>query len=822
VNPTRAAWWTDTLAAVRRLSRRPAFALAVVATTALGIGATIALFAIVRSVAFSGLPFANDERLVVIESRNPAKPGETKVSALDFEDLERATTGTLDGIAAYAFWGMVFQADAGGDAAPEWRSAGRVSPALFRVLGVTPALGAVFPPDSNQLGRDRRVLLGDALWRERFAADPGVIGRRVLLDGEPYEVTGVMPRGFRFPDSDDVGMWVPLAFSANERHRRSVRMFDAAVGRLAPGATRARLDAVLGELSADLAADHPGTNRDWSFVATPARERWAPAPRGLLALLAAVGLVHLIACCNLAGLLLARIMDRERELAMRTALGAGRWDLARSALAEAAVLVGSGTLAGLALAPSLLGLWQRFALVATPGWNPLRLDAGTWAFALALGLASLLVAAVVPSVWAARPRRGAAVEASPNVTAPRRRLAARRALVGMEVALALCLVAGTGLLLRSFWALRGEARGFDPRGVLAASFYLPDGPDGRYADDAAQAAFSTRFLERVTELPEVESAGLISALPFSVHGFDYDLPVVPEGSAPPRGEEPEADYRIVAGDYFAALRIPVVAGRAFAGSDDARAPRVAIVNQAFAARHFAGRDPGDAIGRTLRMYHAGGPALRIVGVVGDVRHKSLAAVPRPEFYVPLAQQQYDHGGTTLVVRVRRGEALAAAAEVRAALAAVDPQMAPAEVAAFESLVDASLRDRRAQAGLLVVFAVAGLLLAGLGTYALLAFSLASRSREFGIRQALGATLSHLRVQVLRETAWVGVVGGAAGLVAAALTASALGGMLYGVGRFDAVTLGATVAALVVTLLIAALRPLGRLANLDPSRVLRAE
>ena len=519
----------------------------------------------------------------------------------------------------------------------------RASANLFEVLGVAPALGRGFLPEEETSGRDRVVVLSHAFWRTRLGGDPGAIGRTITLDGAPHEIVGVMPADFRFPNDASVALWNPLAFDASEQISRAERRWNV-IARLAPGATESDAATELGLLAARMSEKYPETNAGWSVATSPAGVAAAAGGRSAVVLLVGtVALVLLLACANVGHLFLARALDRERELAVRVALGGAPARLLRLLTLECAVVVAVGAAAGVALAGWAVPLIQSSDPGLLPGWRAATLDWRVLGFTLALLVPVVFLCGVLPAVRAVGlDRRVSLTGSGARLTSGPDHGRLRRGLIVAEVALSVVLLIAAGLHLRSLVRLQAVDPGFDAEHVLAATVFL-GGP--RYTSDAQQMGFFTQAVERIGARPGVTAAGAVTTLPMNPVGIDYDLPFSADGNPPPAtADRQEVDFRVVEGDYFRALGVPVVRGRAFAVSDREDAPRVVMVNRTLATRFFGGENP---VGRRVWVGgHFG--AATVVGLVGDVRHRSLAARPKAELYVPF--RQYPHGGMTIVVR----------------------------------------------------------------------------------------------------------------------------------------------------------------------------
>jgi predicted permease len=792
----------DLIRAARSLRDRPGFTLTIVLTLALGIGANAAIFSLVDAALLRPLPFEKPDRLVALGEARPSGEADD-VAAPTFRDWRDAAR-SFEALAAWTWWGLALT----GRGEPEELLTIRASPSLFPMLGARAALGRTFRPEEEEPGRDGVVVLSDGLWRRRFGSDPGILGRTLVLDGEPRTVVGVMPRGFRFPDAE-IDVWIPIGFHDYERDSRTIRMFNA-LGRLAPGATLESARAEMATLAAAVAAREPATHAGWSAWVEPASSRLVQVSSALPLLLGAVGLVLLIACANVASLLLARGAERERDVAVRAALGAGRGRLARELLAEALVLAALGGTLGVLLSGWIVDAARALDPEGLPGWHPVRVNGRALAFTAVASLAAALLAGLAPALRATRLDLERALREGSGKATGRRATRAREALAVGETALAIVLLAGAGLLVQSLLRVVRTDPGFDARRALVATIFLPD---TRYDDAASQRRFFDDLLERARALPGVLSAGSVTSLPLAEVGDDYDVPYRPADRAADSDESPRADFRVATAGYFRTLGVPLLAGRDFAGTDVEGSPAVAIVNRTLARRAFPGRNP---LGRRLVLEQTG-EELTITGVVADVRHRGLDAEPRPEIYRPLGQRAYST--QTLVLRTA-GAPLALADPLKREVLGLDPDLPISVLTTMEALASESVAGRRVDAVLLGGFAALALLLAALGIHGALAGAVAGRTREIGVRMALGAA----RARVVRDVVGRGLalagLGFLLGLPAAVMLAALLGGMLYGVGPADVATHAAAAGVLLAAALLAGWMPARRAAGVNPAAALR--
>ncbi|MET0556929.1 MAG: ABC transporter permease [Vicinamibacteria bacterium] len=795
----------ETRHAARLLLRQPGFTAVAVATMALGIGATTVIFSLVDAVLLRRLPFPEPERLVQVwETFRPARlaPGSSDLtgtaSPANLRDW-REQSGAFEGLAAFQLSSVSLrEADR-----PVRTPAASVSGEFFAVLGAPPLHGRTLGPADED---GRVVVLGEALWRRSFGADPRVVGATVPVDGVAHTVVGVMPASARFPAEAE--LWVPLALGPSQRDVRGSH-FLRVVGRLR---TDAALDAAQQEMSgiaARIAAAHPDQQTGRGIRLVPLHEQLVGRARpALRVFMGAVALVLLICCFNVSNLLLARAAARQRETAVRVALGAGTWGLARQFVIEGLLLAGLGGAAGTALAWGGLHLLLGGIAGVVPRAHEVHLDARALLVTLGAVVASGIAFGLAPLRRAFRADVNEALKQGARGSAG---ASGSGLLVAAQVAITTVLLVGAGLLLRSFSGLVDVDPGLRAEGVTTARLTLPA---ARHADAQAVAGFHRRLLERVQAMPEVEAAGLITHLPLQASGFNGG--VVPEGQEFPRGQEPIAEFRVVTPGYFRALDIPLLRGRTLEERDAEAAGRVVLVNDALARRFWPGED---AVGRRLRM--GSGEPLSVVGVVGDVRNVALAQDTRPELYLP-AQEDYVGMLRTasLVVHGRAGASVAGA--LRAAVAAVDPEQPLYDVLPMSDVITASIADRRLNLALVGGFAAVALLLAALGVYGVISYTVAQSTREIGIRMSLGAQRRDVFRLVVGQGALLAGVGMAAGLAGALALTRLMASLLFTVGARDPLTFVAAPLLLLLVALVACAVPALRATRVQPVMALRAD
>ena len=800
----------DLRLALRLFVRAPATAAGVVLTLALGIGATTAMYSAVHGVLLRPLPYAYPERVARLWEVSPRGDDQNVVSPGNVVSWRERST-SFAGLAAHS-WPYDAVLTGAGDAARV--SLARLTPSVLTVLGVAPLAGRAFAPADGE-GDGRVVMLGEELWRTRFGGAADVVGRRIALDEQPYTVIGVVPASFDFPDAT-AQLWTVATTAMLDRDERRSHNWGV-VARLRPGVPFAAADAELRGIAASLAVEHPQFMTGWSARVVPLHDDLvAPVRPLLLVLLGGAALVLLVACVNIANLLLARAVSREREIAVRGALGAGRWRLVRQLLAESLVLAAAGGALGVLVAAAL----HRWLLALAPADMPLageiRLSLPVLAFAALATLASTLAFGLVPALRLSRTDLQSTIRAAHDRGGGVRHARLRALLLVGEVGLSLLLLVGAGLLVRSAQRLAVVDYGFRPDGLLTATATLPG---ARYDTLPRQLAYHAALMARVAALPGVTAVAGTSAPPAAGRGTTFSFAIEGRPSSNPSGREDPQQLRAVTPDYFRTLGVPLVRGRAFLAGDVAEAPPVAIVNEALARRHWP---DGDAVGERISFAGAGGPWLEIVGVVGDTRLASPDQPPAPALYIPYAQKAWPWmTWLTLLVRAaddRRAEALAPA--VRQAARELDAALPLSGLETVNRRYAATVAPRRFAMTLLVGFAGLALLLATIGIYGVLAYGVAQRRQEIGIRIALGAARGDVVLDVLRQALGLTVTGLLLGGVAALALAPVLRGLLYGVPPTDVVSNVAAGVVLLAVAAVAAWLPARRAATVDPVRAIR--
>lgn len=806
---------------LRQLRRSPGFTAVAVLTLALGIGANTLIFSVVNAAILHPLPFHDANRLVTlwVSSSNFGYAGLGSLTDPDYMEW-RKQNRVFSEIAA--FRGQPSNLTGAGE--PVRLTGAAVSPSLFGVLEVTPALGRAFSPQEDQPGHNRVALLSDQLWRSRFGSDPSTVGKPIKLDGEFFTVIGVMPADFGFPNQADV--WVPLTLVSNA-HNATLQI----VARLKPGVSieRARIDvALIGKRLNEQRHTHESGGWEWHTTLVPLGAEVASALRtSLLALLGAVGLVLLIACANVANLFLARAATRRREIAIRNALGAGRMRVIRQMLTESALMAALGGGFGLLLAAlghrflasaAALLPWSMDSPEATARIASAGIDHWVLGFTLAISVLTAVLFGLVPALQASRPNLSDTLKAGGRGSETGLGQGhLRDGIVVAETALALSLLVGAGLLIRSFVRLTSVEPGFNPQNVLTMNISLPE---SRYGSRAPMIAFEQQALERLNALPGIRSGGGVFGLPLLGSGVQGDFTV--EGQpAPAPGSQPFiAGKRVVGGDYFSTIGLPLLKGRYFSDHDSAAAPHVVIVSQSL-AHHFWPRE--DPIGKRLKPGFSNDSWCTIVGVVGDAKQYRLDEPTLPAMYLPYAQSPGDFmmRDVTLVVRTAL-PLLTLVPAVRRAVGAVDPDLPVFDVATMEQLVYRSVSAPRFNTVLLGVFAALAVILATVGIYGMMSYSVSQRTHEIGVRMALGAREHDVLRQVIRQGMLRAAAGIGFGLAGALALTRFLSSLLYGVRATDPLTLAAVVLVVTAVALLASYLPARRAAKVDPMVALRHE
>ncbi len=815
--------WLDLRFALRSLLRSPGFALVAALTLALGIGANTAIFSVVYSVLLRPLAYTQPEQLVSIRA-GFAGTGAKDVPASqpEYQDYQREVPALEDLAAIYPI-----NINFTGLGEPQRIQAAVVSDNYFRLLGVKPVLGRDFTKDDDGGRIGYVTIISYDLWRQRFGGDAGIIGKTVRLDDDPMTVIGVMPKGFRHAlesGASPMEVWAPISLNnpdTNFFNQRGARVYDL-IGRLKPGQTvadaRSEIDLLRARLTEQYPKNYP-PGLGWAPVVEPLAEQVVGDVRpALLVLLGAVGVVLLIGCANVANLLLARATAREREIAVRTALGGSQMRLVRQLLTESLVLAVVGGVLGLLLASWGASALGRVASQYLPRAGEIELSLPVLGFTAFLILLTGVGFGLIPALQASRPDLQSVMKDAArgsSTGAPRTRM--RAALVVAEVAIALMLLAGAGLLLRSFQHLMAVEYGFDPQRLLTLQVWLPvpnDNAKGRFFSQDQRRSFYERALASVQQVPGVRQAALTSRLPFrGRNGTTFTIegkPVAPDQPAP------NAEFRLVSPNYFATMGIPLVSGEGLPEVADSVAGGKVVINKTLAEKFWPGEDP---IGRRIQLFGGQGPWVTVSGVVGDVRQMSLSEPPRQELYI--SYQAFAGQEMSRVVRTTDDpERLGTA--VTKAIREVDPEQPVFGVMSMERLIDNAGAERRVSMLLLLLFAAIALLLSALGIYGVMAYTTNQRRHEIGIRMALGARGGDVLRLVLGQGMRLVALGLGLGLVGAWLLSRVLASQLYGITRQDPLTYLSVAALLAFVALTATWLPARRATRVDPMLSLRSE
>lgn len=794
--------------ALRQLRRSPGFTVVSVLTLALGIGANTAIFSVIEAVLLRPLPFAVPDRLVWLNGRLVPMTDEAGVSPPDFRDY-RISNRTFDRIVAMGY--AATPSNLSGDK-PEQVLGNMASANFFECLGIRPLLGRDFVLADEQVNLPQVAILGYALWKRDFGGDRNIIGRTVRMDGATLTVVGVLPSDI--PLISEAQIWVPtpmLNRGMNIRMGHSLK----AIGRLKPGITPEQSQSDLNAIGLQLQQQYPDTNKNWWMRQRSLREVLiGPVRPTLMLMWSAVGLLLLIACVNVANLLLARLIFRQREFALRTALGASRIRMIRQALTESVLLSLTGATLGVFTAWWGIHALHAFGPADVPRLNQSGIDPAVLAFTLGISLLAGIVFGIAPALQTSGTRFAQGLKESGRASASASHKRLSSALVIGEIAVSLTLLVSAGLLLKSFWRLVHVSPGFQTEHVVTARLELSVATYGAYGDPQARGRFWRQFEERVQALPGVEAVGATSELPLS--GAHSDDPFHIPGRSYGPSEFDDAQFRQVTPGFLAAMRIPLVAGRWLNEHDDSNSPGVVVVNQAFVNHFFPGKN---VIGQPLQLMGDVQSTRQIVGIVGDVRHIALSEADWPEMYVPYAQ--FAHPTINVVVRAAANPQNLANA-LQAQVRAVDKDLTLSAVTSMDDVLGASVSQPRFSSQLVGVFAALAALLATIGLYGLMTYSVNQRKSEIGIRMALGATRGDVLALILRQGSRLAIAGTAIGLTAAALASRLLSSMLFSVSSYDSGTFIAVALLLMAVALGACYLPARRAAKVDPMVALRYE
>ena len=797
--------WQDVRFAFRTLRKAPAFSLTVALVLALGIGSTALMFTIVNSVLLKGPPFPESDRLFMLWQDLPQEK-RVSFSPREFTVWSQQTE-VFESIAAVTGTGFTIV----GRGEPELAIGQQVTPSLFKTLRATPALGRVFLEAEGKFGQHRAVILSHALWREKFGMRRDVLGESVVMNDEPYTIVGVMPETFDFPRRD-TRLWVPAALDAPMFQRYLDAHLFRVIGRLKPGVTPERLQAEADLLGTRVNAPEDDTVR--RFYPISLKEMiTADLRRPLVVLLCAVTFLLLIACANVANLMLARANTRQGEMAIRTALGASRRRVIAQLLTESTLLASIGGVLGIAIAMWGLDLLKHFAATSLPQLLHARMDGAALAFVIVISAASGIVFGLAPAFAASRTTVQNALKGGTRATTGLGAERTRQALVFAEIAIACVLLVGCALMMRSFVALVNADPGFHADNVVTADTVLQK---ERYPDAGVMVRFYRETLARVSELPGVEAAGVVTHLPFGGNGWGNGYEVEEHPTQP--GVPNNAQIRPVSPGYFATLGIPLKLGRHFTAQDTETAPGVAVINEVMAQRFWPNESP---LGKRIRYNE---DWISIVGVCGNIKHATLDESPDAEIYVPYPQLPADvmtFVGRNLNYVVRSQNPAAVAPQLRATIQVRDPQMV-VQVNTMEALINQSVAQPRFRTWLIGIVSAFALALACLGIYGVIAYLVTQRYKEIGIRIALGATRSDILRLVLGRTLKLTAAGVAAGVIAAVFLTRLLASILFGITTHDAVAFISVPLVLILIGVLAGYLPARRATRVDPVISLRYE
>ncbi|HEU4713055.1 MAG TPA: ABC transporter permease [Pyrinomonadaceae bacterium] len=806
----------------RMLFKHPGVSVVAVITLALGIGANTAIFSVVNAVLLRPLSYKNPDRLVSLWENVP-NHGRWRASPANFHDWKKQNT-LFEDMSAFGGSAMTLT----GDGEPEQLNGTRVSSGYFGVVGVEPVLGRAFVADEYEPGKGQVVILGHAFWQRRYGGDKQIVNRTITLDGTAYTVVGVMPPGL-YParptttgqiefDETQQQYWLPMSFTAEWAGARAAHVLGV-IGRLKPGVSLDQATAEMNTIGARLEQEH-AANKGVGIIVNPFMEEMVgDVKTGLLTLLVAVGIVLLIACANIAGLLLAQHAARSKEVAIRAALGASRGRLVRQFFIEGMLLSFLGTVAGIGLATLLLSLLKKVVTQNIPRLDLVQLDWQVFGFTLLLAIATCFVFGLIPAWQASKPDLQIALEQSGRTSGPgHHRLRLRQALVVVQVSMAVMLVMGAGLLIKSFWRLQRVDPGFRPEHVLSASLTLPF---SKYSQPEQINAFFNQLSDGVANVPGVQSAAIAYDHPLQtnwIDSFEIEGRVTPVDS---RGLS--ANFNPIGPDYFVTIGAPLVKGRQFTLQDDQDHPGVVIVNEAFVRHYFPNEEP---LGRRLKL----SPPARIwrnqrltsseiVGVVRDVKSAGLQADSEPTYYVPAAQAPLQD--MTMVVRTTT-EPESIVPALRRAVWSIDPNQPISNVQTMEQVVSDNIAHPRLNMVLMGLFGGLALVLAAVGIYGLLSYAVTQRTQEMGIRLALGAQVSDVMALVLKQGMVLALIGEAIGLAGAFALTRLIRGLLFGVTPTDATIFIAVVGVLTFIALLACYLPARRATKVDPLKALRYE
>ena len=804
--------WQDVRYALRMMVKNPAFTTIAIVALALGIGANSAIFSVVNTVLLQPLPYNDPDRLMMVWEDKAARgfPRDTP-SAGNFVDW-RDQSQSFEGMAAMA--DESFNLTGSGD--PERIDGKKVSGSFFNLLGVAPQLGRGFLVEEDQPGRNQVVVLSHRLWQRRFAGDPNIVGKTLTLNGQPNQVVGVMPAQFEFP-SRDAELWVPIAFT-NEQAANRGRHYLQIIGRLKPGVTLQQAQAEMNTIAVRLQQQYPQQNSEQGIAVVPLHEQLVGDIKpALLVLLGAVGFVLLVACANVANLLLARAAGRQKEIALRLALGASRWRLLRQFLTESVLLAAFGGIVGLLLSLVALKVLKGFMPATIAQAQSVSIDARVLLFTLGVSILTGLVFGLAPAVQSSNFNLNESLkEGGRDSSVGARGSRLRGILVVTEVAVSLLLLIGAGLLINSFLRLRSVDPGFKAENLLTMKVVLPR---AKYATHQQRSAFYADLVRRVESLPGVTSAGVTTNLPLYRQGNSITVNFAGRPEPPP-GQKPAVVTRVISPNYFSTMNIPLLSGRNVNDQDREDGPAVAVINETMARRFWPNQEP---VGQRFTPGPVSGPPeawIAVVGVVKDVRQFELIAEPKPQMYLHYQQVGFFEPND-LVVKTAV-DPLSLAGSVRKAVWDIDKDQPVSNIKTMDEILSTSIEKQRFTMLLLGIFAGVALLLAAVGIYGVMSYTLAQRTHEIGIRMALGAQRSHVLKLAVGQGLKLVLVGVAIGLIAAFGLTRLMTSLLFGVRPTDPATLVIISAILISVALLASYIPARRATKVDPLVALRYE
>ncbi|HKS29939.1 MAG TPA: ABC transporter permease [Pyrinomonadaceae bacterium] len=804
--------WQDIRFSLRLMAKKPGFTFIGVLALALGIGANTAIFSVVQAVLLSPLPYRQSERLVWIWETNPSSDiKEEPASMPNFNDW-RTQSQSFEEMAGFTNTAVTLT----GDGEPERVRAGLITAGFFSTLGTQPMMGRSFTPEENGEKGARVLILSHGLWQRRFGSNPQVVGQTVTIAGNPYQIVGVMPQDFKDPlpvQRNPSEMWIPLAMSFEPNLRRSD--FLKVVARLKPGVTIEQARAEMKTITSRLEQQYPDTNAGWSTLVIPLQERIVGDVRpALWVIVGVVGFLLLIACANVANLLLARSAARQQEIAVRRALGAGRLRLVRQFLTESVMLALAGGVMGALLAMWGVELLTRLGPRDIPRLDEVRLNWMVLAFTLGVSVLTGVIFGLIPALHATNPDLTESLkEGGRSSTEGRRGARLRSALVVAEIAIALVMLVGAGLMVKSFMRLQSVDPGFKPDRILAVDLSLPS---TKYKEQAQQLAFWEQFMNRVSQLPGVERVAAANAIPFT-GGSILAFSVEGRPPLPPGSDTPDAEHRVVTPGYFDAMNISLVRGSAFTAQHNSSAPAVTLISETMARKYFPNEDP---IGKRINLGDPEkSPWLTIIGIVKDVRQDALDKEPYPQMYVPHAQ--LTSRAMTLLVRTSNSPSSLVPA-IRSELANMDKDQPLYNVRTVEQVMSESISRQRFSMLLIAIFAGVGLVLASVGIYGVMSYTVAQRTHEIGVRMALGASARDVLRMVVGQGMLLAATGTVLGLGAAFLLSRFISSLLFNVSAADPLTYVLLSLLLISVALVACLIPALRATRVDPMVALRYE